>query len=415
MAITITDVYGNVIDEFTQWDSNRTIYIHGLDLAKPPAIHFSTQSSTKSYSAGSTLENDVIVTTVPNILLEQTETISIYVYSYNIDTREGQTVEIAKKPVRPKKKPDDYIYKENVTVVNVVALNNQVRDLSRIITTGGVLEDNIIQFTSDFNGIELDVFKVDLSGLLATDEEANEYLFGENENGTEIMSNVPFSTPPEKSSALKQLKSVFDYCLGKISDLCTKLTDLIAQTDNKLSNRILVTENNISELKSEDVKINSSIGKINSSIGTINSSIDSVKNSIKGINTSITTINNDISGVHNDISSVNNDIGNMHNSISTINGDITGINQSISDINNDITSKYDETTASISGINKRLGQAEETITLLSDITHPVNSIFISKNDTPLDFGTWKQLKTETITDKTESNEDITLYYWIRIK
>ena len=166
MAITITDVYGKVIDEFTQWDSNITIYIHGLDLSKPPAIHFSNQSSNKSYSTGSTLEDDIIVTTVPNILLEQTETISIYVYTYNIDTKEGRTVEIAKKPVRPKKKPDDYIYEENITVVNVVALNNQVRDLSKIVPTGGVLNDNIIQFTSDFNGTELNVFSVDLSGLL---------------------------------------------------------------------------------------------------------------------------------------------------------------------------------------------------------------------------------------------------------
>lgn len=401
MAITITDKYGNVIDEFTQWDINRTIYIHGLDFEIPPVIQFSNNSSIKTYGTESILDNDVIITSVPNILLEQNETISIYVYTYDINTREGLTVEIAKKPVRPKKKPDDYIYQENISVVNIVALNNRVSNLYKIVPTGGHLNDNIIQLTSDLNGSEVDVFTVDLSDLLATDEEADEYLFGENADNTENSNSIPFSNPPEKSSALKHLKNVFEYCINKITDLGTNLTNLITQINNALSERISGTEKNIAELQSEDIEINNSIDQIDSSIVSINSLIEAIKNSINTTNDSITIISSDVSDIQNDITVVKQDISN--------------INQSITDINDDIALKYSETSTNISGISGRLDQAEETITLLSDITHPVNSIFISKNDTPLEFGIWEQLKTETIKDETENNEDITLYYWIRIE
>ena len=178
MTATVTDKQGNVIEELTQWDSNRTIYIHGLTVDFPPAVHFSNGYSKKSYSSGSTLEDDVIVTTIPNVLLEQSDPISIYIYDYNVDTREGRTIELVKLPVRPKKKPDDYIYKENVTVVNVVALNNYVRDLYALLPNEGSINGYELKINNETNGRVSTLFSFNLGEFVATDEEAYDYLFG---------------------------------------------------------------------------------------------------------------------------------------------------------------------------------------------------------------------------------------------
>lgn len=163
MAITITDKNGNVIDELTQWDSNITLQIHGLSLKEAPVIHFSNKSSDKSFAVGSTLTDGIIETIVPNILLEESEPILIHIYIYDIDTKEGRTVEYIKLPIRSKKKPNDYIYKENISVVNVVALSNQIRDLKLKIPTGAVKNGNTLSFTTTINGATTTLFSVDLT------------------------------------------------------------------------------------------------------------------------------------------------------------------------------------------------------------------------------------------------------------
>lgn len=182
MSATITDKNGNVIEEFTQWDSNRTIYIHGLDVNEPPVVHFSNRISKKSYPVESELNDGVIITEVPNILLEESEPIAIHIYTYDIDTMEGRTIELIKVPVRSKMKPDDYVHKENITVVNVVALNTKVKELIRTLPTNGRLNGTTLEITTVVNGVTVVLFSIDLSAFeQASYEEANEYLFGGDE------------------------------------------------------------------------------------------------------------------------------------------------------------------------------------------------------------------------------------------
>lgn len=163
MAVTITDKNGNIINKLTQWDSNVSLYIHGLNLSYSPVVHFSNKDSTKSYAVGSTLDNGVIKTAVPNVLLEESQQITIHIYTYDTDTKEGRTIEVLKLSVEPKKKPDDYIYTENIEVVNVVALNNQIKDLKLKIPTGAVKNGNTLSFTTTINGVTTTLFSVDLT------------------------------------------------------------------------------------------------------------------------------------------------------------------------------------------------------------------------------------------------------------
>ena len=162
MAATITDKEGNVIDHLTQWDTNVSIYIHGLTVDTPPVIHFSSPTSTKSYSVGSTLNENIIETVVPNILLEQPDPISVHIYTYDNDTKQGRTIEVATLPVHPKKRPDDYMYVENITVVNILALNNQVKKMLTMIPTGCRKNGDVLEFTTDIGGKTVVLFTTSL-------------------------------------------------------------------------------------------------------------------------------------------------------------------------------------------------------------------------------------------------------------
>ena len=163
MAATITDKNGNIIESLTQWDSNVSIYIHGLQVAPAPVIHFTSKNQDKTLPVGSEIdEHGVIKTVVPNILLEDDATIIIYVYAYNDDTKEGRTIERLTIPVDSKKKPDDYVYKENISVVNIVSLSNQIRVLRKMIPTGGFKRDNSLVFTRVEDGETMEIFTIDL-------------------------------------------------------------------------------------------------------------------------------------------------------------------------------------------------------------------------------------------------------------
>lgn len=121
-----TDLDGNSISYFTQWDSNIEILIYGDFPETPvPTVYFNNKDSQEAYAvlAEATEEPDCKKVHVPNLLLEEAKAIQIHV------CLNGEEAEDEKKcimrgniPVRERKKPNDYIYYEDDLVVSLEQL-----------------------------------------------------------------------------------------------------------------------------------------------------------------------------------------------------------------------------------------------------------------------------------------------------
>ena len=131
VEIACLDSLGNVITGLTQWDVNQTIYFHGLnpDENNPPLIHFCNIKNDRAHACESTVSDGVISVTIPNELLAQALLIYVYIYDYDWDTKIGKTIYISKIPVCAKIRPNDYVFEENVSGVNLVKLDSNVRYL----------------------------------------------------------------------------------------------------------------------------------------------------------------------------------------------------------------------------------------------------------------------------------------------
>lgn len=117
--ITCYDSEGYPITHLTQWDIDQTLVVEDSYITehheKPPNFHFCNRYSENALVVETTIdEQGRIVADVPNILLQQGTPIIAYVYIYGIDGAEGYSKSLytIRLPVRPRAKPDDYMYTE---------------------------------------------------------------------------------------------------------------------------------------------------------------------------------------------------------------------------------------------------------------------------------------------------------------
>ena len=121
------DKNGNSINGFTQWDINQTLYINNWNYDSTPIFHFcNTKSSEALVVKGLIEENYRAKANIPNILLQESYPINVFVYLE--DGESGNTIYVSQIPVKKKKKPNDYEYTENVEYVSWIKLEAEAMD-----------------------------------------------------------------------------------------------------------------------------------------------------------------------------------------------------------------------------------------------------------------------------------------------
>lgn len=132
--LTCYDVDGNVIDHLTQWDVDQKIVITIKDqdknyLSIPPNIHFSNVKRSEALVVRSTVTNDDTITAdIPNILLQESYPLLVYVYLTDSDDVSSQkTILSTEIPIRKRSKPSDYAYVENIERITANQIKKEIR------------------------------------------------------------------------------------------------------------------------------------------------------------------------------------------------------------------------------------------------------------------------------------------------
>lgn len=132
--ISIYDLNGDSITYFTQWDSNQKIIVE-CGCQDSLYVDFWNKNHEVSYRMSSKLIGDnQFEVEVPNILLIESETIFLYVCSYISDSESGRTEYMCRIPVKPKCKPKDYKFIDNIEVISLLDLKKRILSLENKIS-----------------------------------------------------------------------------------------------------------------------------------------------------------------------------------------------------------------------------------------------------------------------------------------
>lgn len=140
MSITCYDSNNNPLNNFWQWDTNQSIKIGGLPSSPQPLFHFTNKKRDTAYvvSATGSYSNSKWTVKVPNAILQEPETIMLYVYQPNTSTSTSKrTVEAVYIPVYPRAEPEGYIFEENIEYISIMEVNNRLDNIIKEIETGG--------------------------------------------------------------------------------------------------------------------------------------------------------------------------------------------------------------------------------------------------------------------------------------
>ena len=126
MNIRITDIDG-LKPVLTQWDVDRVLYVEGC--ATKPMLHFWNDTLTRAIVVEPEADGSRWACRVPNILLQHFMPIAVCVFIQPDEEDEGKTVARFVLQVRPKAKPQDYTYEENIGYVNWVEKSDEAQKL----------------------------------------------------------------------------------------------------------------------------------------------------------------------------------------------------------------------------------------------------------------------------------------------
>ena len=144
--VTCWDSYDRVIENLTQWDINQTLYLKNIyddfGLTEAPMFHFCNKNSKEALVVQSTIEdNNVIAVKVPNILLQESFPLVAYMYVYSIPSEQeiddltdvvssasAKTLVAIKLAVKPRVKPSQYKYVENIDSLTVAQIEKEIKD-----------------------------------------------------------------------------------------------------------------------------------------------------------------------------------------------------------------------------------------------------------------------------------------------
>lgn len=381
--ITCTDINGNPIEYFTQWDVGQKIYIRDLKLSEAPLVHFTNVNRTNALTVNdATLENGVLVVKVPNELLSEPYRIIVYLYEYDLDTRVGKTIHTGKIEIRRKTKPDDYIYKETVAGINIVALDARVRtlmnrekEISSDITSLKSRTDNLESRLSSANLQISDhtrritnIENVEIPNLKAADTNLDNRISQETQRIDGEIQNLT-----EKDSAIESDISSINENIEQLQSTDSGLSDRISalETDNE-SNKNSISENTdaISNLSSSLSSLESSV---TSEVQRIDGEISQLQSADSALDGRITALESDNTNNKNAISENSNSIAELSSSINslseTVASETSRIDSEISDVKTDIN----DNTTQISELKSDLAElvsddVVEDIDLISGYT-----------------------------------------------
>ena len=129
------------LKQLTQWDMGQIVSIDNI-FFKPvntPEIHFCNRMSEECLSVMPTITDDKLFIKVPNSLLQEPYPIIGYVYLYDssdINNVIAETVLRFKIPIKPRQKPSDYTYIENVDKISLSTIENKINMLIKNYDSG---------------------------------------------------------------------------------------------------------------------------------------------------------------------------------------------------------------------------------------------------------------------------------------
>lgn len=124
---------GNWLQHFYQWDINQTLTLRGIDTTVPCMLHFCNIHSDTALVVTPSIEEDKLIASIPNILLQQSESIIAYVYQENSDNK-FKTLCAINIPVIPRPQPEDYEFNDNVDYISIKVLSARLNALIQSIT-----------------------------------------------------------------------------------------------------------------------------------------------------------------------------------------------------------------------------------------------------------------------------------------
>lgn len=132
--IVCYDYYGNIVQNLTQWDTNRTLKILNWEYDVAPVVHFTNRSQSESYEYTATLEGNTVSFHVPNSMLQKTDTILLFIIvprrlSSEEDEFETETIFKVVFPIQRRSKPEGYVPAEDPDVTDIAAFEGEVRQL----------------------------------------------------------------------------------------------------------------------------------------------------------------------------------------------------------------------------------------------------------------------------------------------
>lgn len=166
------DLNGDTINRFYQWDIDQKIVIDlkGCDeryLQNPPEVHFSNSSRKEALVVRSTVKysgdevavqddsvatmhaGDIIIADVPNVLLQESYPLLVYVYLTDADDSSSQkTILYSEIPIRKRAKPSDYLYVENITRITAEMIKKEIEASTETTRTNAINEINDVKTKS---------------------------------------------------------------------------------------------------------------------------------------------------------------------------------------------------------------------------------------------------------------------------
>lgn len=133
MSIVCYDSDNKVLKRLYQWDTNQTMIVEGASTTPVPVFHFCNRLSNKALVVTPTLVDGRLEVDIPNILLQQTDSIIVYMYEETLSdgSRTMHTIHI---PVVPRPQPSDYEYVENISYPSYALLSARLSTLLASLT-----------------------------------------------------------------------------------------------------------------------------------------------------------------------------------------------------------------------------------------------------------------------------------------
>lgn len=155
MTAVFVDSQGVKRNFLWQYDKGQTLVLDNLDYDVSPEVHFTTSAFDEALVSEGFYNNGTLSVPIPDALLLDARKITVYLYMNGVV--KGETVKTIDIFVRPRKKPSDYIYGDDMYVMGISGLKNAINnylDTHLEFVEDIVVDYTTVRLTDDTTGIE---------------------------------------------------------------------------------------------------------------------------------------------------------------------------------------------------------------------------------------------------------------------